>query len=174
MWDTTGAVLPVMEKLDAKKGSLMKRNRKVCVVCRVAFALAALAVSSLSASAAEFKATVSYRTPEKTESFPISVKGSTSRIDRTIDGRQTVILVNQERGTVQALDVPERKYAQFPLVSFPAGLLGSLPSIIGVMAAQPGAETKLLGHTTVSGYSCENFAIVSKDVPTFKVITYWG
>ena len=149
----------------------MKCHRKVCVVCKVA--LAVLAVSSLSASAAEFKATVSSRTPEKTESFPISVKGSKSRLDRTIDGRQTVIIVDQERDTVQVLDVPERKYAQFPLVSFPAGLLGSLPSIIAVMAAQPGVETKLLGTETVSGYSCEKFAIVSKDDPTFTFITYW-
>ena len=152
----------------------MKRNREVCVICRVALAgFVFLGASSLSASAAEFKATVSYRTPEKTESFPISVKGSKSRMDRTIDGRQTVIIVDQERGTVQGLDVQERKYAQFPLLSFQAGFLLSMPSIIAGTAAQPGMETKPLGTETVSGYSCEKFAIVSKDDPTFSFLTYW-
>src|SRR3972149_3623424 len=120
----------------------MKCHRKVCVVCKVA--LAVLAVSSLSASAAEFKATVSSRTPEKTESFPISVKGSKSRLDRTLDGRQTGIIVDQEREVVQVLDVLEQKYAQFPLVSVEAGFLLSLTSIIRATAAPTGMETEPL------------------------------
>ena len=153
----------------------MKRSGRVLVICRVALsALAALGVASLSASAAEFKATVSYRRPEKTESFPISVKGSKSRMDSTIEERQTVILVDQERGTVQALDVQERKYAEFPLVSSEAAFSLSLPmSIIGLAAAQPGNETQSLGTETVSGYGCDKFAIVSKDDPTFPLLTYW-
>jgi hypothetical protein len=132
-----------------------------------------LGAPSLSAFAAEFKATVSNRTPEQTVSFPISVKGSKSRLDRTIDGRQTVIIVDQERGVVLVLDVLERKYAQLPLVSFDAAFLLSMPSIIAGTAAQPGMETKPRGTETVSGYSCEKFAIVSKDDPTFSFLTYW-
>ena len=152
----------------------MMRKRKVSVTCRVALSvLAALGVSLLSASAAEFKATVSYRTPEKTETFPLSVKGSKSRMDRTIDGRQTVIIVDQERGTVQPRDVAERKYGQFPLGSFEGAFFLSLPGIIAFTAAMPGMETKPLGTETVSGYSCEKFAIVSKDDPTFSLLTYW-
>src|SRR3990172_1975312 len=152
----------------------MSRTKGIFSWCRVALAtFVFLGASSLSASAAEFKATVSYRTPEKTESFPISVKGSKSRMDRTIEGRQTVIIVDQERNTVLALDVAERKYGQFPLVSVQAGFLLSLPSIIRATAAQPGMETKPLGTETVSGYSCEKFAIVSKDDPTFSFLTYW-
>ena len=152
----------------------MSRTERTFSFCRAALAtFIFFGTASLSASAAEFKATVSYRTPEKAESFPLSVKGLKSRMDRSVDGRETVIIVDQERGTVQGLDVQERKYAQFPLVSFQAGFLLSMPSIIAGTAAQSGMETKPLGTEMVSGYSCEKFAIVSKDDPTFTFITYW-
>ena len=149
----------------------MCRNNWLRIFADTLLAIA-LVVSCGPAFAGEFKATVSDRFSENPESFPISVKGSKSRLDRTLAGRQTVILIDQERSILQVLDVAERKYAQRPLVSFEAAVLHSLPSIIGMTAALPGVETKPLGTETVGGYSCEKFAIVKND-PTLVLLTYW-
>lgn len=86
-----------------EKDFVMSRVRRGCVT-----GLLAVCAPLASAFAADFKATVNLRTPGKLESFPISVKGSKYRLERTIDGDAVVIIVDPQQRAIQSL-VPRQR-----------------------------------------------------------------